>query len=254
MSEVWAAEDLELGRRVAVKLLAGDADPARFEREAHAVAALAHPNICQLYDYGEEKGRPYMVLEYLGGGTLEDRLVVRDVEAAVVVWADVVFLAVVVACSDVVLRAFVLAFVDCPVRVWCEVVGCDAFDERVARTASATPVAASTSTAAMTRGSVARDLVGERCLRITTVGSPPAISVGAAGIVVAPLGRAWTSAVPSAGRSAGSFAIEAIATAASVGGASPRASPTGSGCSLMCMRASSSGLSLSNGSRPVSIR
>jgi eukaryotic-like serine/threonine-protein kinase len=74
MSEVWAAEDLELGRRVAVKLLARDADPARFEREAHAVAALAHPNICQLYDYGEENGRPYMVLEYLAGGTLEDRL------------------------------------------------------------------------------------------------------------------------------------------------------------------------------------
>ena len=75
MSEVWAAEDLELGRRVAIKLLARDADPARFDREARAVAALAHPNICQLYDYGEEDGRPYMVLEYLGGGTLEDRLV-----------------------------------------------------------------------------------------------------------------------------------------------------------------------------------
>src|SRR5919201_5711793 len=78
MSEVWAAEDVELGRRVAVKLLARDADPARFDREARAVAALAHPNICQLYDYGEEDGRPYMVLEYLGGGTLEDRLVTGE--------------------------------------------------------------------------------------------------------------------------------------------------------------------------------
>lgn len=75
MSEVWAADDLELGRRVALKLLARDADPARFEREAQAVAALAHPNICRLYDYGEEGGRPFMVLEYLDGGTLEDRLV-----------------------------------------------------------------------------------------------------------------------------------------------------------------------------------
>src|SRR3954468_9287448 len=74
MSEVWAAEDLELGRRVALKFLGQEADPARFDREARAVAALAHPNICQLYDYGEEKGRPFMVLEYLGGGTLEDRL------------------------------------------------------------------------------------------------------------------------------------------------------------------------------------
>src|SRR3954464_4829515 len=74
MSEVWAAEDLELGRRVALKLLGHEADPARFDREARAVAALGHPNICQLYDYGEENGRPFMVLEYLGGGTLEERL------------------------------------------------------------------------------------------------------------------------------------------------------------------------------------
>src|SRR5580765_3242724 len=74
MSEVWLAEDLELGRLVAIKLLAPDADTARFEREARAVASLAHPNITQLYDYGEEGGRPYIVLEYVPGGTLEDRL------------------------------------------------------------------------------------------------------------------------------------------------------------------------------------
>ena len=74
MSEVWAAHDAELGRRVAIKLLAPDADTTRFEREARAFASLAHPNVTQLYDYGEENGRPYMVLEYLGGGTLEDRL------------------------------------------------------------------------------------------------------------------------------------------------------------------------------------
>src|SRR4051794_13692744 len=74
MSEVWSAEDQELGRRVAIKLLAPNADTLRFEREARAVASLGHPNITQLYDYGEENGRPYMVLEYLGGGTLEDRL------------------------------------------------------------------------------------------------------------------------------------------------------------------------------------
>src|SRR2546430_7655645 len=74
MSEVWAADDIELGRRVALKLLARDADPARFEREAQAVAALGHPNICRLYDYGEANGRPFMVLEYLGGGTPEGPL------------------------------------------------------------------------------------------------------------------------------------------------------------------------------------
>src|SRR3954468_10458378 len=77
MSEVWSAEDQELGRRVAIKLLAPNADTLRFEREARAVASLGHPNITQLYDYGEENGRPYMVLEYLSGGTLEDRLKAR---------------------------------------------------------------------------------------------------------------------------------------------------------------------------------
>src|SRR5438128_3986623 len=74
MSEVWRAEDLELERRVAIKLLAPEADTARFEREARAVASLAHPNITHLYDYGDSEGRPYIVLEYLPGGTLEDRL------------------------------------------------------------------------------------------------------------------------------------------------------------------------------------
>jgi eukaryotic-like serine/threonine-protein kinase len=73
MSEVWSAEDRELGRRVAIKLLAPNADTQRFEREARAVASLAHPNVTQVYDYGED-GRPYMVLEYVPGGTLEDRL------------------------------------------------------------------------------------------------------------------------------------------------------------------------------------
>jgi serine/threonine protein kinase len=74
MGSVWLAEDAELGRRVAVKLLGPDADRARFEREARAAASLAHPNICQLFDYGEEKDRPFMVLEYLPGGSLDDLL------------------------------------------------------------------------------------------------------------------------------------------------------------------------------------
>jgi eukaryotic-like serine/threonine-protein kinase len=74
MSAVWLAEDEELGRRVAVKMLAPSADRERFEREARAVAALSHPNICGLYDYGEAEGRPFMVLEYLAGGSLEERL------------------------------------------------------------------------------------------------------------------------------------------------------------------------------------
>src|SRR5438046_9409507 len=74
MAEVWAARDLELERPVALKLLGPEADPVRFTREAHAAAALSHPNVTQLFDYGAWEGRPYMVLELLPGGTLEDRL------------------------------------------------------------------------------------------------------------------------------------------------------------------------------------
>lgn len=74
MSSVWLAHDEELERKVAVKMLAQSADRARFEREARSAAALSHPNICGLYDYGEADGRPYMVLEYLPNGSLEERL------------------------------------------------------------------------------------------------------------------------------------------------------------------------------------
>jgi serine/threonine protein kinase len=74
MSEVWLAEDEELERKVALKLVAPNADWARFEREARAAASLAHENVMQLYDFGEAGGRPFMVLEYLAGGTLEERL------------------------------------------------------------------------------------------------------------------------------------------------------------------------------------
>jgi hypothetical protein len=74
MSSVWLAEDSELGRLVAVKLLSPTADRARFEREARAAASLSHPNLCALYDYGESDGKPYMVLEYLPNGSLEEWL------------------------------------------------------------------------------------------------------------------------------------------------------------------------------------
>src|SRR5262249_5870434 len=74
MSRVSLATDRVLERRVVVKLLAPNADPARFEREAHAAAGLAHPNIVELFDYGNDDGAAFMVLEYLPGGTLADRL------------------------------------------------------------------------------------------------------------------------------------------------------------------------------------
>jgi serine/threonine protein kinase len=74
MGAVWLAHDHELERSVAVKFRDPDAEEARFEREANALAALSHPHIVAIYDYGSAEGRRYLVLEYLAGGTLADRL------------------------------------------------------------------------------------------------------------------------------------------------------------------------------------
>jgi eukaryotic-like serine/threonine-protein kinase len=74
MSEVWLARDLELERPVAVKLLTAGGTAPRFEREARSAASLSHPNIVGVFDYGEFEGRLYLVLEYVPGGTLDERL------------------------------------------------------------------------------------------------------------------------------------------------------------------------------------
>jgi serine/threonine-protein kinase len=74
MSEVWLAHDLELERLVAVKLLSSAGTAPRFEREARSAASLSHPNIVGVFDYGQFEGRPYLVLEYVPGGTLAERL------------------------------------------------------------------------------------------------------------------------------------------------------------------------------------
>jgi eukaryotic-like serine/threonine-protein kinase len=80
MGEVFRAEDAELVRIVAVKLLADryaddDGIRARFTREARAVARLSNaPSTVTIFDVGEHHGRPYIVMEYLPGGSLADRL------------------------------------------------------------------------------------------------------------------------------------------------------------------------------------
>jgi tetratricopeptide (TPR) repeat protein len=74
--EVYKARDTRLDRIVAIKILPS-ADPelkARFEREAKAIAALTHPHICRLYDVGHQQGIDYLVMEYLEGETLAQRL------------------------------------------------------------------------------------------------------------------------------------------------------------------------------------
>lgn len=74
MSEVWRAHDDTLDRTVALKLLAPTADLERFRREARAIASLAHEHVMRVFDYGEDEAGPFMALEWLPGGTLEERL------------------------------------------------------------------------------------------------------------------------------------------------------------------------------------
>jgi len=79
MGEVYRARDTRLHRDVAIKFLpetvAGDADAlARFEREARAVAALSHPNILGIFDFGREEGAVYAVTELLEGKTLREEI------------------------------------------------------------------------------------------------------------------------------------------------------------------------------------
>jgi len=79
MGEVYRARDTRLDRVVAIKVLRAHlaADPdrrARFEREAKLISQLSHPHICTLYDVGQTEGTDYLVIEYLEGRTLANRL------------------------------------------------------------------------------------------------------------------------------------------------------------------------------------
>jgi len=79
MATVYRARDLKLDREVAIKLLAdnfaGDDEVRkRFSREARLAARLDHPNVVQVFDVGEDGDRPFIVMEHVQGGTLEERL------------------------------------------------------------------------------------------------------------------------------------------------------------------------------------
>jgi serine/threonine-protein kinase len=74
MSEVWRAHDKTLDRTVALKILSPTADLERFRREGRSLAGLAHENVMRVFDYGEDAAGPFLALEWLPGGTLEERL------------------------------------------------------------------------------------------------------------------------------------------------------------------------------------
>jgi Tol biopolymer transport system component/DNA-binding winged helix-turn-helix (wHTH) protein len=97
MGVVFKAEDLNLGRRVALKVLPEELSAdgqalRRFQREARAASALDHPGICTIYDFGQYEGQPFMVMQLLEGKTLRDRL-----EAGAFACAEVVDIAMQIA-------------------------------------------------------------------------------------------------------------------------------------------------------------
>lgn len=90
MGEIFLAEDMELGRKVAVKCISSDTirtgdARSRFRREAQAAARLDHPNICKIYETVEYGGKDFIIMQYVDGVTLGDLLKIKSLSSAAII-------------------------------------------------------------------------------------------------------------------------------------------------------------------------